>query len=345
MTSPAAAPQATPERIMQMTFGFAPPLILEAAIHHGVFNVLDDGPKTSEQVGALTGASVRGLRSLMNALVGLRFLAKDAEGRYALTSESSSYLVSRKPGFLGGMLRHTSTLMLPSWLRLNEAIRTGRPALRVDLESEGAHFYQQCVEDLFPVNYPAARALADELGVAEARRPINVLDLGAGAGVWGIALAEKSPQVHVTAVDWSDVLPATARMAERFGLAERFRFVAGDLLETTFGSNFQVAILGHVLHSQGAERSRALLKKTYASLAPAGKVVVAEWLVNEDRTGPPAGLIFGLNMLVGTDQGDTFSFADIREWLEEAGFENARTVESPSPSPLILAAKPVGDIG
>jgi hypothetical protein len=45
-------------------------------------------------------------------------------------------------------------------------------------------------------------------------------------------------------------------------------------------------------------------------------------------------------MLVNTDSGDTYSFEEISGWLEDAGFIHARTLESPGPSPLILATKP-----
>src|SRR5262245_33738709 len=90
-------PPVTPERLMQFAFGYAPPLILEAAVRHRVFDVLDVGPKTLEEVRAATGASARGLRAILNALVGLELLAKDAQGRYALTPESSQFLVSTKP--------------------------------------------------------------------------------------------------------------------------------------------------------------------------------------------------------------------------------------------------------
>src|SRR5262249_36773126 len=114
----------------------------------------------------------------------------------------------------------------------------------------------------------------------------------------------------------------------------------GDLHAVDFGSGHDIAIFGHILHSEGVERSRKLLQKTFAALAPGGTAVVAEFLVNEERTGSPTGLIFGVNMLVNTDEGDTFSFSEIRRWLEEAGFRDARTVEGPGPSPLILATKP-----
>jgi hypothetical protein len=146
--------------------------------------------------------------------------------------------------------------------------------------------------------------------------------------------------VRVTAVDWPDVLKVTRRVAARHGLESRYKFVEGDLHRADFGTGHHVATLGHILHSEGEEGSRALLKKTFAALAPGGTVAIAEWLVTEDRTGPAPGLIFGVNMLVNTDRGDVFSFEEIRRWLHEAGFTNARTVEAPAVSPLVLADRP-----
>jgi hypothetical protein len=314
--------------------------MLEAAIRHRVFDALDAGPQPLDQLAAATGTSPRGLRILTDALVAWEFLARDAQGRLTLTPESAAFLVSTKPAFAGGMLRHTSTQLMPKWLHLTEVVRTGRPAAAVNRQGTGAEFFRDFVEDLFPFNHPAARALAAHLGVAAAKGPVNVLDLAAGSGVWGIALAQASPQVRVTAVDWPEVIPVTKRVAQREGVADRFRFVAGDLREADFGTGHQVATLGHILHSEGEERSRALLKKTFAALAPGGTIAVAEWLVNEDRGGPPQGLIFALNMLVHTDQGDTFALGQIRGWLQEAGFKDVRTLEIAGPSPLVLATKP-----
>lgn len=333
-------PPVTPERIMQFMWGYAPPLILEAAVRHRVFDVLDKGPRTVEQLSAETGTSARGLRAVLNTLVSLELLVRDEQQRYSLTPESATYLVRGKPDYRGGMLMHTSSQLLPKWMQLTEIVRTGKPAVSVNREGEGAAFFEQFVEDLFPFNHAAAQTLAGALRVAEAKKPLRVLDLAAGSGVWGIVLAQNSPQVHVTAVDWPGVLPVTRRVVEREGVAERFQFVAGDLHEADFGSGHDIAIFGHILHSEGEARSRRLLQKAFGALVPGGTAVVAEFLVNDEHTGPPAGLIFAVNMLVNTDHGDTFSFAEIRRWLEEAGFRDARTVECPGPSPLILATKP-----
>jgi len=149
--------------------------------------------------------------------------------------------------------------------------------------------------------------------------------------------------VRVTAVDWPGVIAITRKVASRFGVMERFRFVEGDLLEADFGSGHAIATAGHVLHSEGEERGRLLLKKTFAALAPGGTIAIAEILVDADRTAPLPALLFAVNMLVSSERGDTFSLQEIGEWLRDAGFEQIRTVEAPGLAPLIiLATKPNG---
>lgn len=330
----------TPERIMQLAWGYVPPLVLEAAIRHRVFDLLDGGPKTVRELHEATGSSERGLRSIANVLVGLNFLAKDENECYSLTPESAAFLVSTKPSFQGGLLRHTSTQLLPKWLKLNDIVATGKPIEAVNQEADGTGFFQKLVGDIFPMSYPAAQTLAGHLRLNGAAGQVSVLDLAAGSGVWGIALAQSSEGVRVTAVDWPDVLPVTRDTVARFGLSERFSFQEGDLLEADFGSGYRVATLGHILHSEGESRSRKLLAKTFQALAPGGTIAIAEFLVNQDRRGPVNGLFFAVNMLVNTDNGDTYSFEEISEWLKEAGFVNPRLLESPGPSPLVLATKP-----
>jgi SAM-dependent methyltransferase len=339
MTTSPATP-VTPERIMQFAWGYVPPLVLEAAIRHRVFDVLDDGPKTIQEVHGATGASVRGLTAIMNALVGLQFLAKDQQDRFSLQPESAAFLVSTKPGFQGGLIRHCSEQLIPKWLHLNDIVATGQPVQAVNLEAPGSDFFEKFVADIFPMSYPAATALAQYLNFNGTGQSVRVLDLAAGSGVWGIALAQSSAQVRVTALDWPEVIPVTRQMVARFGLSDRFSFVEGDLLQADFGSHYTVATLGHILHSEGEERSRALLAKTFQALNSGGTIVIAEFLVNSDRTGPVNGLLFAVNMLVNTERGNTYSFEEISSWLGEAGFLEMRTLEAPGPSPLILATKP-----
>jgi 3-hydroxy-5-methyl-1-naphthoate 3-O-methyltransferase len=332
--------QVTPERIMQMAWGYVPPLVLEAAIRHRVFDVLDSGPKDLGEVQNATGASARGLTAIMNVLVGLNFLSKDEKGLYALTPESETFLVSTKPGFQGGIIRHCSEHLIPRWLHLNEVVGTGNPVSAVNQEQTGGTFFHDFVLDIFPMSYPAAQFLAQHLALGDIGEPVRMLDLAAGSGVWGIALAQSSPRIQVTALDWPEVIPLTQKTAARFGFSERFTFIEGDLNSAGFGSGYALATLGHILHSEGEALARRLLAKTFAALAGGGTIAIAEFLVNKERTGPLNGLFFAVNMLVNTQNGNTWSFEEIAAWLEEAGFINPRTLPSPGASPLILANKP-----
>src|SRR5881392_4099187 len=313
----------TPERLQQFGFAYAPPLIISAAVNNKVFDTLEGGAKTVEQVKNKTGASARGLRAIMDALVGLELLKKDRQSRYSLTPESQAFLLSEKPGTLAGFFGS----ILP-WLRLTDIVRDGRPAVAVNQETEGTEFFSQLVETIIPMRYPGAQKLADHLKIAKAKNQVRVIDLAAGSGIWGIAVAQNSPQVRVTAVDWAGMIPTTKRITQKFGVRDRFVFIEGDLLEANFGSGYDVATLGHILHSEGEQRGRQLLKKTFRALKSGGTIAIAEWLVNDERTQPLPPLMFAVQMLVNTEKGDTFSFNEIKGWLREAGFKKARLLKA-----------------
>jgi ubiquinone/menaquinone biosynthesis C-methylase UbiE len=331
--------QVTPERLMQFGVAYAPPIIIGAAVSNKVFDTLVAGPKTVEEVSKATGSSVRGLRAIMNALVGLELLSKKGD-KYSLTPESEAFLVSNKPGTLAGYFPMSMRRLIPPWLKLDETVRTGRPTEARNEEHPGTEFFTELVENIIPMSYASAQALADHLKVAEAKRSTPVLDVAAGSGIWGIVLAQKSPQVQVTAVDWAGMIPTTKQITQKFRVADRFKYIEGDIGEVDFGNGYDIATLGHILHSEGEERSRHLLKKTFGALKPGGTIAIGDWLVNDDRTEPLPALVFAVTMLVNTEKGDTFSFNEIRSWLEEAGFKNARTLEAPGPAPLVLATKP-----
>ena len=324
-----------PQHIMEMVWGFAPPLIAEAALNTGVFDAMDAGAKTAAQIGEKTGSSPRGISILLDGLVGIGLVRRRGE-TFTLAPDAAAFLVHSKPAFVGGLMKHVSGQLIASWMGLGESVRTGRPNRPVNQESIGSEFFAQFVEDIFNMSFASATVAADVL-LKGADGDISVLDIAAGSGVWGIALARKHSAVRVTAVDWQNVTPITRRVAAQHNVAERFTYVEGDILQADLGSGHHIATLGHILHSEGEARSRVLLQRVHAAMAPGGKIVIGEFLPDEGRRGPALPLIFAVNMLVNTDEGSTYTFKQIATWLKEAGFRRPRLLKVPGPSPLVLA--------
>lgn len=136
----------SPERLLQFGFAYAPPLIIAAAVANKVFDVLANGAKSLADVSRETGAWVRGLRAIMNALVGLELLKKTGD-HYSLTPESEAFVVSNKLGTLAGFFSMNRVRLIEQWLKLDEIVRTGRAAEAPNKEGPGTEFFQELVEN------------------------------------------------------------------------------------------------------------------------------------------------------------------------------------------------------
>src|SRR2546430_5603105 len=111
---------------MQLAWGFAPAFIIECAVKLGLFDHLAGAPRTAEQLVNDTQCSARGLNALLDALVSFDLLRRKGN-RYSLTPESSAFLVSTGPDYHGGFFQRITSQVLPSWMQLEESVRSGRP--------------------------------------------------------------------------------------------------------------------------------------------------------------------------------------------------------------------------
>src|SRR5206468_13109867 len=155
-----------------------------------------EGKTTEAELAAASGASRRGLRMLLNAMVGLGFLKRDGTGeaaRYGLTPESDAFLVEGRPGYHGAFVQLSSRRLAANWQHLTECVRTGAPVTHVEKPEEGAQLWDELVEAIFPLSFPAASRVAEELRRLYPGRPLRLLDVGAGSGVWSIPTAQSNP--------------------------------------------------------------------------------------------------------------------------------------------------------
>jgi len=183
---------------------------------------------------------------------------------------------------------------------------------------------------------PAAHAIAERFTAVE---PIKVLDIAAGHGAFGIALARRNPRAEIVALDWEPVLGLAEAHAKDAGVHGRYRTIPGDAFSVEYGSGYDVVLVTNFLHHFDAPTNTSMLKKVHAALKPGGRVAVLEFVPNPDRVSPPMPAAFSLTMLAETAGGDAFTFAELREQLENAGFHDIEAHSLPTPQTLLIARK------
>ena len=181
---------------------------------------------------------------------------------------------------------------------------------------------------------------ASQFPERERRKIHKILDVAAGSGAWSLAFAKAIPETRITSADFPEMTPITREFAEKYGVANRYDYLEGDLRQADFGRDtYDLVILGHIIHSEGEKHGKELLRKSYMALRPGGKLLIGEYVPNDSRTGPAMPVLFGLNMLLQTEEGSVFTLREYRAWLKAAGFGKVTTVPVPPPSTVILATK------
>ena len=332
-------PEPTPlnrERISGIARGFMASRALLTAHELGVFGALAEGPKTSLEVAWAVGTDPRGVDRLMRALVGLELLELHADDRFANTPAAAEHLVPGRPGFMGD-LNHIAHLWT-TWGTLTEAVRLGGKVPGPEINDRGERWLDGFITAMHVLSKPTAAATIDCMGLPGARR---MLDVGGGPGTYAMAFVRGAEGRTATVFDLPNVIPLTRRFVEEEGLTDRVSFAVGDMNKDELpGSGYDVVFISAIIHMLSFTECAGLLEKAARALEPGGTVVVQYFIMEEDRVRPAHGAMFALNMLVGTDDGDTYTRAEVAEWMEAAGLANVRTADPKRGTLLVMADKP-----
>lgn len=311
---------------------------LAAAVELDVFTAIDEGKQTAEAVASRAGADASAMRRLLDVLVAMKHLTRGG-GQYDLTPATRTFLSRKSDLFMEG-IDQVSRMLSMSWQQLAQAVRDGHPVVLGG--APRGEFFAVLVKSIFPQSYAGGKIAARGIPPQARKRIRNILDIGGGAASWSISIAQEIPGARVTLVDLPEVVPVARQYTERHGVADRFEYREGDFRAVEFGAEqFDLVILGHIIHGEGAEWGKRLIARCAAALRGKGMLLIAELIPNDARTGPAIPMLFDLNMLLHTPSGATFTMRDYREWLKAAGFGPVKMVKSAAlPSPLILATKP-----
>jgi predicted O-methyltransferase YrrM len=313
-----------------MIRGFWDSRAVLTAIELDIFTAVGSGASAAEVAGKIE-TDARATEMLLNALVSLTLLQKSGD-KFENTPVSKRFFTAGSPDNARPGQMHTVNLW-KRWSTLTDAVRAGtRVAERGSSEEWTASFIAAMDQNA----RGRAEGLVKAAGVNGARR---MLDLGGGSGAFSIAFAKAAPELRGEILDLGDVLPITQEHLRQAGVAERISTRAGDMLQSELGEDYDLVLLSAICHMFSEEENRGLLKRIYQALAPNGRVVVQDFILEADKTAPKFGALFALNMLVGTKGGASYSEPEYTEWIRGAGFREIKRVRMPGPSGLMIGKK------
>ncbi|HEX8896652.1 MAG TPA: class I SAM-dependent methyltransferase, partial [Terriglobales bacterium] len=280
---------------------------LGAAIDLDLFTLIGDGECTSDDLAEKSEASPRGIRILCDYLAVIGFLAK-ARNRYRLTLTSAVFLNRKSPACMAAMARFlNSPKLVAGFTNFTETVRRGRTQLGAGGVNEREFSgWVTFAESMTPLMSSACNAIAEQCRHLDGHR-VRVLDVAAGHGLFGIAVAQRLPQAEITAQDWPKVLEVAHCNSKQAGVANRYRLLPGSVFDIDLGEGYDVVLLTNLLHHFDQHSCTQILRKIHTCLSDKGLLINLEFVPNEDRVSPPIPATFSLMMLGLTSSGDAYT--------------------------------------
>ena len=328
----------TPGELSALIRSYQGAAVLAAAAELDLFSRLTGRPSTARALAKRMACDLRGLTIFLDALSALRLLAKTND-RYSLEPGIADVFTLRGARTGLAMAQHQANC-LRRWGQLAAVVKTGRPAKRISSVRGAAGDQQSFIAAMDNTSAPVADAVVQRVRPFEFHQ---LLDIGGASGTWTIAFLRACPSATAILFDLPHVIPMAARRLRAAGLRDRVKLAPGNYTADPLPAGADLAWVSAIVHQNSRLENRRLFSKVFTALAPGGRVAIRDILMDDARTGPISGALFAVNMLVGTRSGGTFTFAELREDLESAGFGKTSILhKDEGMSSIVVAWKSAG---
>jgi 2-polyprenyl-3-methyl-5-hydroxy-6-metoxy-1,4-benzoquinol methylase len=332
--TPLTRSEPNPQLVWEALTAYQRSAAVKAGVDLGVFNALGDGPRSAGDLASQAGVAERGMRILCDCLTVYGLITK-TDGRYCHTPSSAVFLDSRSPASLAPTVPFVLNDKTMQGARLlTETIRQNRSALAAPLAGTEAHEWVIYARTMQPMMAAAAEFMAGV--ILRGGAPAKILDVAAGHGLFGIAVARLAPQCEIVALDFPNVLEVTAEHARAAGVA--ITLLPGSAFEVDLGRGYDAVLVPNFFHHFAIEDNIALMRRFRAALRPGGRMLTLEFVPNQDRISPPVPASFAMIMLTNTPAGDAYTMAEYGQMLDAAGFGAREITDVPRSAQQLFVA-------
>jgi ubiquinone/menaquinone biosynthesis C-methylase UbiE len=327
--------------ISKIAYAFFASKALFAALNLELFGHLADGPVDLATLTKRTGVPENRIATLLANLAASGLVVQRADG-FVNSPAAARYLVPGEPAYFGDYYRfQIDGQLYPSMMAIDAGLRGDETSLAhasmsgmLEDPAEAEAFSRaQHAGSLGP-----ALLLAKQLdlgGVA------SLLDVAGGTGAYSIVLCQNHPDLASTIIDFPTVTDVAERYIAEAGLADRIALLPGNALEVDWPEGQDAILMSYLISAVGAGDIPELLRRAHAALKPGGRLIVHDFMLEDDRSGPSSAAGFFLCYLTMRVDAVSFSAAELEPWLVAADFENPVTkVMIPEITKFTVARKP-----
>ena len=321
-----------PGELLEISGYFWKTCALHAAVKLDVFTVIGDAQLAGEEISQKLGGSQRGIERLLNGLAAMDLIVK-IDGKYANSPAGKTFLAKDSARYIGHIIMHHHHL-LESWSQLDQAVLSGRP-VRNRASFSDDEWRESFLLGMFNLAMGMAPKIVPLIDLSSKR---HLLDLGGGPGTYAIHFCLNNPKLKATVYDLPTTRPFAEKTIKQFELTDRIQFAEGNYLNDIIERQYDVIWLSHILHGEGPDDCRRIIKKAVNVLEPGGMIIIHDFILKNSMDGPLFPALFSLNMLLGTDSGQSYSEDQIIDMLTAAGVKDVHriAVQSPNDSGIIM---------
>ena len=321
-----ATQELNPGQLLEISGYFWKTCVLHTAVKLDVFTLIGDKQLTAKHISHELNGAQRGVERLLDALTAMDLLEK-SDVTYANTPSGKTFLSKDSAKYLGHIIMHHYHLV-ESWTQLDQAVLSGHP-VRSRASFSDEEWRESFLMGMFNLAMGLAPNIVPLLDLSSAR---HLLDLGGGPGTYAIHFCKNHPHLKATVYDLPTTRPFAEKTIKRFKLSDRIQFADGNYLKDPIEGRYDAIWLSHILHGEGPDDCRMIIKKAVGALAPGGLIIIHDFILNNSMDGPLFPALFSLNMLLGTDSGQSYSEAQINDMLTDAGIKDMRRISVPGPN-------------
>lgn len=323
--------------LQRLAGGFQASKMFLTANDLGLFTRIGSERCSVDQLAGDLEVDRRALELLLNALTALGLLQKDND-QYRNHPVVHRFL-GEPEHYRGSIFRHIHHCW-EAWNHLPEVLRTGRPDFIAENNALGEN--DEWTRDFIQGMNDVTRELAPQVVPQLELEDVSVLmDVGGGPGTYAAAFQEAWPGLaEVRLFDLPEALEIGRRNLAKWGVDDKVEFCPGNFHNDTLPPGCDAIWLSQVLHSQDEAGCRSLLRRSFEALNPGGRLLVHEFLLDDDKTAPVTAAIFAVHMLVMTQGGRAYSGSEIGAWMDDAGFSGVEVKKVSDDTAVVSARKP-----